>query len=100
MARHRITQLDPPIRVITPLGDAVAYFLWTEDRAVYFGVFQDETGEQWWFENYYIRIDPSITDTPRKTTPIFVPPDMDAALEKHRERYPDHLASCKAKPNS
>ncbi len=87
MPAHRITQIDPPMRVTTPLGDAVAYFLWTEDRAVYFGVFQDETGEQWWFENYYVRIDPSITDTPRKITPIFVPPDMDGALEKHRPRY-------------
>lgn len=84
---HVITQFDPPIRVITPLGAAVAYFLWTEDRAVYFGVFQDETGEQWWFENYYIRIDPSITDTPHKTSPIFVPPDMEQSLSKHRKRY-------------
>ena len=84
---HVLTQLDPPIRVITPLGDAVAYFLWTEDRAVYFGVFQDETGEQWWFENYYIRIDPSITDTPRSCTPIQIPEDMEASLSKHKARY-------------
>jgi len=83
----KITQLDPPIRVITPLGDAVAYFLWTEDRGVYFGVFQDETGEQWWFENYYIRIGTSITDPPHKTSAIYVPPDMDTALGKHRKRY-------------
>jgi hypothetical protein len=86
---HVITQLDPPIRVITPLGDAVAYFIWTEDRAVYYGVFQDETGEQWWFENYFIRIGSSITDTPHKTTPIALPPDMEAALAKHRTRYAD-----------
>lgn len=85
---HVITQLSPPIRVITPLGDAVAYFLWTEDRAVYWGVFQDETGEQWWFENYFIRIDPSITDTPHQTSPIEMPTDMFAALGKHRMRHP------------
>lgn len=85
---HRIMQLDPPMRVVTPLGAAVAYFLWTEDRAVFFGVFQDDTGEQWWFENFYVRIDPAITDAPHKTSAIFVPPDMDAALAKHRGRYP------------
>jgi hypothetical protein len=84
---HRITQLDPPMRVITPLGNAVAYFVWTEDRAVFWGVFQDETGEQWWFENYYVRIDPSITDTPHRTSAIFIPPDLEAALAKHRGRY-------------
>lgn len=84
---HVITQLSPPIRIITPLGDAVAYFLWTEDRAVYWGVFQDETGEQWWFENYFIRIDPSITDTPHKISPIEIPPNMESALAKHRGRY-------------
>lgn len=77
------------MRIITPLGAAVAYWLWTEDRAVYFGVFQDETGEQWWFENFYIRIDPSITDTPHQISPIYVPPNMDKALEKHRGRYPN-----------
>ena len=82
-----ITQLDPPVRVITPLGDAVAYFLWTEDRSVYWGVFQDETGEQWWFENFYIRISTSITDDPHQITPIFIPPDMEASLAKHRKRY-------------
>lgn len=84
---HVITQLSPPIRISTPLGDAVAYFLWTEDRAVYWGVFQDETGEQWWFENYYIRIDPSITDTPHKVSAISTPRDMSEALAKHRGRY-------------
>ena len=84
---HVITQLSPPIRVITPLGDAVAYFLWTEDRAVYWGVFQDKTGEQWWFENYFIRIDSSITDTPHQTSPIEIPSDMATALAKHRGRY-------------
>jgi hypothetical protein len=82
-----ITQLDPPIRVITPLGEAVAYWLWTEDRAVYFGVFQSETGENWWFENFFIRIDSSITDMPHKVTPIEVPPEMEAVLVKHRKRY-------------
>ncbi len=90
---HRITQLNPPLRVITPLGDAVAYFMWTEDRAVYFGVFQDETGEQWWFENYYIRIDPSITDTPHRTSGIFIPAAMQTALGPHFARY--EKAPCK-----
>lgn len=84
---HVLTQLNPPIRVITPLGAAVAYFLWTEDRAVYFGVFQDQTGENWWFENFYVRIDPSITDTPHKTTAIVLPKDMEGAIAKHRGRY-------------
>lgn len=83
-----ITQLDPPIRMRTPLGDAVAYFIWTEDRAVYFGVFQDDTGEQWWFENYWIRIDTSVTDTPHKTSPIVIPSDMEEKLSSHRKRYP------------
>lgn len=87
MASHRITMIDPPMRVVTPLGDAVAYFLWTEDRAVYFGVFQDQTGEQWWFENYYVRIDPSITDTPHQTTPIHLPPAMEEKIAFHRKRY-------------
>lgn len=84
---HLITQINPPMRVITPLGPAVAYFLWTEDRAVYYGVFQDITGENWWFENFYIRIDPSITDTPHQISDIVLPKDLNAALAKHRGRY-------------
>ena len=83
----KIVQLDPPIRMLTPLGEAVAYFIWAEDRAVYYGVFQDETGEQWWWENYFIRISPSITDDPHNVTPISLPADMDKTLAKHRKRY-------------
>lgn len=82
----KITQLNPPIRVLTPLGSADAYFLWADDRSAYFGVFQDQTGEQWWFENHLIRLEPSITFTPHKTTPIVLPQDMEAALAKHRKR--------------
>ena len=81
-------QLNPTIPVITPLGIAHAHFIWGNDRLVWFGVFQEDTGENWWWLNKDVRLVPSISDEQYKFSPIELPPAMDEALAKHRKRYP------------
>lgn len=73
--------------MITPLGYAMAYFIWTEDRLVWYGCFQQETGENWWWLNNYIRNVISISDEQYKISPIVLPPEMEAKLAPHRKRY-------------
>jgi hypothetical protein len=78
-----ILQLNPTIRVITPLGEAIAFFIQEQGQEIYFGVFQVATGEQWWFENDKIRLNPCLTEghpSYSAITPM-------AGLEKHLERH-------------
>lgn len=82
-----IRQLNPPLPMITPLGYAQAYFIWGEDRLVWYGVFQQETGEQWWWLNNYVRMVISISDEQFKISPIVLPPEMEVKLSSHRKRY-------------
>jgi hypothetical protein len=59
-----LIRLTPPIFLITPLGDAEAYFLQaplSNDTYVYWGVFIKETKENWWFDNTVVRICESVT---------------------------------------
>lgn len=80
-------QLNPPIPMVTPLGHGLAYFIWGEDRLVWYGVFQHETGENWWWLNNHVRLVPSISDEQYKISPIALNPEMEKALEPHRKRY-------------
>lgn len=54
-----LIRLDPPLYVVTPLGDAEAHFLQVpnghENHATY-GCFQLETGENWWWPNPLVRL--------------------------------------------
>ena len=83
-------QLTPTIPMLTPLGSAHAHFIWGNDRLVWFGVFQEDTGENWWWLNKDVRLVASISDEQYTTSPIAIDADLAAALAKHRRRYPPH----------
>lgn len=84
----KMLQLDPPIPVITPLGEAIAHFAWTDDANTQtFGVFQLKTGESWWFDNRFIRLIPSITGERYGTSPIYMEPDMLEKMQPHLARH-------------
>ena len=86
MTPEQPVQLNPPLSVITPLGPALAYFIWGVDRLVWFGCFQDETGENWWFLNSQIRLCVSMSDGQFKTSPIKLPSAMQEFLKPHIAR--------------
>ena len=88
MSPEAPVQLNPPLSVITPLGPALAYFIWGVDRLVWFGCFQDDTGENWWWLNRDIRMCVSMSDGQFKTSPIKLTKEQEAFLKPHRERYP------------
>lgn len=75
-------QLDTPLDVLTPLGPATCYFMGDGGDNVEWQVFIKASGESWWFQNQYIRREPSIT-LGTKASPIAIPP----GLEPHIERY-------------
>jgi len=52
-----ITQLNPPIPLMTPNGRALAHFLldYGPEHDLMWVCFQDDTGECWTWENAYIR---------------------------------------------
>ena len=76
-------RLNPPIEVLTPLGPAVANFIWGESSdALYWGVCIRATGESWWFRNSKVRYDTNITMDRVKTSPISPTP----GLEEHARR--------------
>jgi hypothetical protein len=80
-------ELQRTLPMVTPLGKGSAYFMYSENDEIYWGVFQDETGECWWWENKYIRLQKAITMGRAKESPIVLPDDMDKALEPHKARY-------------
>ena len=54
-----LIRLIPVIYVLTPLGEAEAFFLQvpeTDDNYAQWGCFQTETKENWWWDNTMIRI--------------------------------------------
>jgi hypothetical protein len=81
-------QINPTIPMITPLGYAHAHFIWGNDRLVWFGVFQEETGENWWWLNNFVRLMPSISDDQFTASQIKLPKDMEESLVTHRQRHP------------
>lgn len=82
-----LIQLAPPLPVDTPLGEAIAVILETDDFDVYWCTFLVETGECWWWQNHQIRLKESITAGRVSNSPIRVPPELEEALAPHRERY-------------
>lgn len=53
----KITQLNPPIPLMTPKGRAVAHFIidYGVENDLMWVCFQDDTGECWTWENAQIR---------------------------------------------
>ena len=78
-----ILQLNPTIRMITPLGEAIAHFIQESGNEIYFGVFQVASGEQWWWENDKIRLMPCLTEGLHSISPI----TPMSGLEKHIKRH-------------
>src|SRR6516164_11317471 len=78
-----ILQLNPTIRVLTPLGEAIAFFIQEQGQEIYFGVFQLATGENWWFENDKVRLMPCLSEGLHSTSSI----TPMSGLEKHRKRH-------------
>ncbi len=78
-------QCNPPIEVVTPLGDGLAMFIMSDvtDQSHMWGVRQLATGECWWWLNHYIRFGQNISIGQPTITPI----DAPDGLEKHRARY-------------
>lgn len=82
-----LTQLDPTIPVETPLGHALALFIDADEHSVFWGVAQAKTGEMWWWENQYVRLETSISGKHVKLSAIVLPKAVEEALAPHRERY-------------
>lgn len=80
-----ITRIDPPLSVLTPLGDAEAHFLWClgPNEYLYFVCFQLETGECWTFDNRHVRLAPVITACRPTTSPIAPLPGLEPHLARH-----------------
>jgi hypothetical protein len=78
-----ILQLNPTIRMITPLGEAIAHFIQDNGNEIYFGVFQLATGENWWWENDKVRLCPCLSEGLSSTSSI----QEVAGLSTHKERH-------------
>lgn len=67
-----ITQLNPPLEVETPLGSALAMFLWEQGQEldVQWCCFIKTTGEPWWFTNNRIRLGTNLSVGRASTSPI------------------------------
>lgn len=83
MSADILLQLNPALPVVTPLGNAQAFFLWTSCEVTMFGVFQDETGENWWFENHLVKLQPNIT----RGHPNVTRPPLPIGMEEHAKRH-------------
>ena len=58
-----LTQLNPPLPLITPKGKAWAHIVidYGQEHDLLWVCFQDETGECWTFSNREVRIQENIT---------------------------------------
>lgn len=84
---HKVTQLNPPLRVTTPLGEAICHFIWTWPSMCWWCCFQEETGEPWWWQNHQVRLETNISEGRFKQSPIHESEAMKDALTVHRKRY-------------
>ncbi len=83
-----LRQLSTPLYVVTPLGPAIAHFMFNNGADHWlFGVFQEETGECWFFPNYEIRLARNLSDERHQITPFKLPADRLAALRPHIARH-------------
>lgn len=79
-----ILQLDPIIPVVTPLGEGLAYFLWsTGADELHWGVCQTETSESWWFKNSDIRYNTNLS----MGRPAHSPMRLPVGMTEHAKRY-------------
>jgi len=84
----RLTQLNPPLYLTTPLGEGICHMVWhASPDEFFFGVFQDKTGECWWWPNHKIRLCTNLSEGRYRQSKITESKDMTAALAMHRERY-------------
>jgi hypothetical protein len=81
-----LKQCEPPIPILTPLGEALCMFIEVDDYDVYWQAFQKETNESWWWRNHYIRLSTSISGDRPFSTPIILPSKMEDALRPHKQR--------------
>lgn len=67
-----ILQLNPPLPLITPRGNALAHFLidYGIEHHIHWICFQDETGECWTWNNTEIRAQKNFTYGREDISPI------------------------------
>ena len=60
---HQILQLQPPIPVVTPMGDAIAHLVidYSIEHSIHWVVFMEDTGQCWTLPNEKIRAQRNIT---------------------------------------
>lgn len=97
--------LDPPRGLITPLGDAIAteMIIWGQEDYFYYSCWQLETGENWMWDNRYVRLDPNISAGHPNISPF--PPTITGLyphIMRHKKSplYREHLDSTGAGCNS
>ena len=58
-----ILQLTPALPVLCPKGTGLAHFIIDEgvEHNVIWGIFLDDTGEIWWYQNQDVRAQKNIT---------------------------------------
>ena len=81
------SQLDSPFLVTTPLGEGVCHFVYDIGDETYWGIFQRETGELWWWRGPEIRYAIHLSEGFDKQSPIVLSPERRAALAKHKKQY-------------
>ncbi len=84
----QVTQLEPALHVLTPIGEGDACFLMFDDFDVFWQVFIRETGESWWWDNHLIRLKPSLSGHHVNTSPIRLSPGEQDALQKFSRKQP------------
>jgi hypothetical protein len=82
-----INQIDSPFCCTTPLGEAVCHFVYDGGDETYWGCFQKETCELWWWRGHEMRYGIHISEGFVKQSPIKLSAEMEAALAPHRKRY-------------
>ena len=82
-----IDQLNIPFQVTTPFGEAVCHFAYDAGDETYWGCFQKETCELWWWSGPEIRYAIHLSEGFNKQTPIILSKERQAALAPHMKRY-------------
>jgi hypothetical protein len=83
-----LVQLQVPLYVVTPHGPAVAHLIYHNGADHWlFGVFQEETGECWFFPNYEIRLAKNLSEERHALTPIVLSRERLEALRPHILRH-------------
>lgn len=80
-------QLEQTFTVVTPLGVGVVNFVSQDKDETYWGVFQKQTGELWWWRNHEIRYGVHISEGFHEPTPIVLSKGAKTALAFHMLRY-------------